>query len=49
MSGSTRTFAAAAGSAAGTLLPVGWVSMTVDYTIKLLVPAKTAQIVARAA
>lgn len=30
----------AAGSAAGTLLPPGWVNMTVDYTVKLLAPAK---------
>ncbi|MEV0079003.1 PaaI family thioesterase [Nocardia neocaledoniensis] len=37
----------AAGSAAGTLLPVGWVNMTIDYTVKLLAPAKGAEIVAR--
>lgn len=30
----------AGGSAAGTLLPPGWINMTVDYTIKILAPAK---------
>lgn len=30
----------AAGSAAGTLLPPGWVNMTIDYTVKILAPAK---------
>ncbi|ANS31114.1 hypothetical protein R1CP_32455 [Rhodococcus opacus] len=30
----------AGGAAAGTLLPVGWVNMTADYTVKLLAPAE---------
>jgi uncharacterized protein (TIGR00369 family) len=37
----------AAGSAAGTLLPAGWVNMTVDYTVKLVAPAKGEKVVAR--
>ncbi|MTD58232.1 PaaI family thioesterase [Amycolatopsis pithecellobii] len=37
----------AAGSAAGTVLPPGWVNMTVDYTVKLLAPAKGERIIAR--
>ncbi|MEU1208661.1 PaaI family thioesterase [Nocardia sp. NPDC005825] len=37
----------AGGSAAGTLLPAGWVNMTVDYTVKLLAPARGEMIVAR--
>lgn len=37
----------AAGSAAGTLLPPGWGNMTVDYTVKLLAPAKGEQVIAR--
>ena len=37
----------AGGSAAGTLLPAGWVNMTVDYTVKILAPAKGARVVAR--
>lgn len=37
----------AGGSAAGTLLPPGWVNMTIDYTVKLLAPAKGDKIVAR--
>ncbi|WP_327140559.1 PaaI family thioesterase [Nocardia sp. NBC_01327] len=37
----------AAGSAAGTLLQPGWVNMTIDYTVKILAPAKGKQIVAR--
>ncbi|WP_063055208.1 PaaI family thioesterase [Nocardia salmonicida] len=37
----------AAGSAAGTLLPVGWVNMTIDYTVKILAPAKGPTVVAR--
>lgn len=37
----------AGGSAAGTLLPPGWVNMTVDYTVKLLAPAKGDRLVAR--
>ena len=37
-----------AGASAGwTLLAPGWVSMTVDYTVKLLAPAKGEKIVAR--
>lgn len=30
----------AGGSAAGTLLPAGWVNLTIDYTVKILAPAK---------
>lgn len=37
----------AGGSAAGTLLPLGWVNMTVDYTVKLLAPARGEKLVAR--
>lgn len=37
----------AAGSAAGTLLPAGWVNMTVDYTVKLVAPAKGEKVIAR--
>ncbi|WP_280341642.1 PaaI family thioesterase [Nocardia neocaledoniensis] len=37
----------AAGSAAGTLLPIGWVNMTIDYTVKILAPAKGAEVIAR--
>ncbi len=37
----------AGGSAAGTLLPVGWVNMTIDYTVKILAPAKGERIIAR--
>jgi uncharacterized protein (TIGR00369 family) len=37
----------AGGSAAGTLLPAGWVNMTIDYTVKILAPAKGEDIVAR--
>lgn len=37
----------AGGSAAGTLLPSGWVNMTIDYTIKLVAPAKGDNVVAR--
>jgi uncharacterized protein (TIGR00369 family) len=29
-----------AGSAAATLLPVGWVTMTIDFTVKILAPAR---------
>jgi uncharacterized protein (TIGR00369 family) len=36
----------AGGSAAGTLLPIGWVNMTVDYTVKIVAPAK-GEVVAR--
>jgi uncharacterized protein (TIGR00369 family) len=38
----------AGGSAGMTLLAPGWVSMTVDYTVKLLAPAKGEKIVSRA-
>jgi acyl-coenzyme A thioesterase PaaI-like protein len=38
----------AGGSAGITLLAPGWVNMTVDYTVKLLAPAKGEKIVARA-
>ncbi|MBW1598048.1 PaaI family thioesterase [Streptomyces sp. JJ38] len=37
----------AGGSAAGTLLPPGWVNMTIDYTVKILAAAKGEQLVAR--
>lgn len=37
----------AGGSAAGTLLPEGWMNMTIDYTVKILAPAKGEQVVAR--
>ncbi|MGV9666723.1 PaaI family thioesterase [Nocardia niigatensis] len=37
----------AAGSAAGTLLQPGWVNMTIDYTVKILAPAKGKQVIAR--
>lgn len=37
----------AGGSAAGTLLPPGWVNMTTDYTVKILAPAKGERLVAR--
>ena len=37
----------AGGSAAGTLLPPGWVNMTVDYTVKIVAPAKGEKLVAR--
>jgi len=37
----------AGGSAAGTLLPAGWVNMTVDYTVKILAPARGRSVVAR--
>jgi uncharacterized protein (TIGR00369 family) len=37
----------AGGSAAGTLLPSGWVNMTIDYTVKILAPAKGDKIIAR--
>lgn len=30
----------AGGCAAGTLLPVGWTNMTLDYTVKLVAPAR---------
>ena len=37
----------AGGCAGWTLLPPGWAPMTVDYTIKLLAPAKGETIIAR--
>lgn len=37
----------AGGSAAGTLLPPGWVNMTIDYTVKILAPAKGPTVLAR--
>ncbi|MGP3952354.1 PaaI family thioesterase [Streptomyces sp. 7N604] len=37
----------AGGSAAGTLLPPGWVNMTIDYTVKILAPAKGEKLIAR--
>lgn len=37
----------AAGSAAGTLLPPGWVNMTTDFTVKLIAPADGEQVLAR--
>ncbi|MET8649892.1 PaaI family thioesterase [Nocardia aurea] len=37
----------AAGSAAGTLLKPGWVNMTIDYTVKILAPAKGPTVAAR--
>ncbi|WP_131767735.1 PaaI family thioesterase [Candidatus Protofrankia californiensis] len=37
----------AGGAAAGTLLPAGWVNMTIDYTVKILTPAKGEKIIAR--
>lgn len=36
----------AGGAAAGTLLPAGWVNMTIDYTVKILAPAKGDKLVA---
>ncbi|AHH17986.1 thioesterase superfamily protein [Nocardia nova SH22a] len=37
----------AGGSAAGTLLPPGWVNMTIDYTVKIVAPAKGERVIAR--
>ncbi|WP_208415629.1 PaaI family thioesterase [Saccharomonospora amisosensis] len=37
----------AGGSAAGTLLAPGWVNMTIDYTVKLLAPARGERVLAR--
>lgn len=37
----------AGGSAAGTLLPPGWVNMTIDYTVKIMASGKGEKIVAR--
>jgi uncharacterized protein (TIGR00369 family) len=37
----------AGGSAAGTLLPAGWATVTADYTVKLLSPATGDTVVAR--
>ncbi|WP_018503152.1 PaaI family thioesterase [Parafrankia discariae] len=37
----------AGGCAAGTLLPAGWANMTIDYTVKIVAPARGDRIVAR--
>ena len=37
----------AGGAAAGTLLPAGWMNMTIDYTVKILAPGKGDEIIAR--
>jgi uncharacterized protein (TIGR00369 family) len=37
----------AGGSAAGTLLPAGWINMTIDYTVKILGPAKGDRVIAQ--
>jgi len=37
----------AGGSAAGTLLPPGWINMTVDYTVKLVAAAKGDMLIVR--
>lgn len=37
----------AGGSAAGTLLPEGWMNMTIDYTVKILAPAQGEHVIAR--
>lgn len=37
----------AGGAAAGTLLPPGWMNMTIDYTVKILTSAKGEKLVAR--
>lgn len=37
----------AGGAAAGTMLPPGWVNMTIDYTVKILAAAKGENVVAR--
>lgn len=37
----------AGGSAAGTLLPAGWANMTMDYTVKIVAPARGERIFAR--
>ncbi|WP_431970093.1 PaaI family thioesterase [Nocardia sp. bgisy134] len=37
----------AGGSAAGTMLPPGWVNMTIDYTVKIVAPAKGDKVIAR--
>lgn len=37
----------AGGSAAGTLLPPGWINMTADFTVKLVAPADGEKVVAR--
>lgn len=38
----------AGGSAAGTLLPIGWINATADFTVKLLTPAAGERLIARA-
>jgi uncharacterized protein (TIGR00369 family) len=37
----------AGGSAAGTLLPPGWINMTTDFTVKLIAPADGETLLAR--
>lgn len=37
----------AGGSAAGTLLPPGWINMTTDFTVKLIAPADGEKLLAR--
>ncbi|MDF0529490.1 PaaI family thioesterase [Tsukamurella sp. 8F] len=37
----------AAGASAGTLLPEGWVNVTLDYTIKLVAPVGGDEVIAR--
>lgn len=37
----------AGGSAAGTLLPSGWINMTTDFTVKLIAPADGEKLLAR--
>ena len=37
----------AGGAAAATLLPVNWLSMTVDYTVKIVSPGKGESLIAR--
>jgi uncharacterized protein (TIGR00369 family) len=37
----------AGGCAAGSLLPEGWVNMTIDFTVKIVAPAKGDRLIAR--
>lgn len=37
----------AGGSAAGTMLPPGWITMTTDFTVKLVAPADGEKLTAR--
>lgn len=37
----------AGGSAAGTLLPPGWINLTADFTVKLIAPADGEKLIAR--